>query len=428
MSPEPVVPPPSATPTLTTPVTPTERIHTLDILRGLAVLGMILVHFHFYANEFHDLPANPRTALETVISWAIWILVETKSAGTFAFLFGVGFAIQLQRSEARGARFLPLYLRRLLVLALFGFAAHALFGYNVLLGYAYAALWLLPVRKWPTQALLAAAVVSAMLPSLYSTGRHAYDRATMGPDRAIAVEEARLEAWQQRARDINARLEAAEEQPSYSITVRARLNHMRWFYAQRWFILPGYTLCLFLLGMLALRCGLLEDPRRWTRVIVGFMIFGVVSLVSERWLRPLMEEGSANPTGLSNQAQWALGLFDEGMLAFTYMGALLLFLAWRSAWVARLGPMAWVGRMALTNYLLQIMILDVLFAGYGLDLKIRDAMVAPATLVLFAGEVTLSRFWLGRFRFGPAEWLWRSLTYGRMQPLGLAKPGVAVAS
>ena len=90
--------------------------------------------------------------------------------------------------------------------------------------------------------------------------------------------------------------------------------------------------------------------------------------------------------------------------------------------------MGWVGRMALTNYLLQIVILDVLFAGYGFDLEIRERWIVPATLVLFTGLSAFSFLWLRRFRFGPAEWLWRTLTYGRVQPLGRATSGAATAS
>ena len=82
----------------------------------------------------------------------IWRLIETKSHGTFAVLFGAGFAIQLRRAEARGAPFAAIYLRRLGVLALFGFAAHAFFGFNVLLGYAIWGAALLLIRTWSTRA------------------------------------------------------------------------------------------------------------------------------------------------------------------------------------------------------------------------------------------------------------------------------------
>ncbi|MGH2708737.1 MAG: DUF418 domain-containing protein, partial [Actinomycetota bacterium] len=397
---------------LTTPVTAHERIHALDIMRGFALLGMILVHFHEAANGFHDLPGNARSVIEEVISWAVWLLVETKSHGTFAFLFGAGFAIQLRRAEARGASFLSVYLRRLLVLALFGVAAHALFGYNVLLGFAYGGLGLLVVRKWSVRALLLAAVVSAMLPSLFEIGRGAWEWASLGQEGAVAASESRMErngaVWEA--------LTMAESQPSYAVTLRGRLRHMAWFHRQPFFLLPGQTFCLCLLGLLAIRCGILEDPRRRLRVIAAFMVYGAAAWAIGRWGLPLWEADFA-VSGVAEAIGRGLGLAQDQWLAFTYIGGLLLLLSYREEWLGRLAFMARAGRMALTNYLLQIAILDILFSGYGLDLEIREIMVIPATLLLFGGEVALSRLWLGRFRFGPAEWLWRSLTYGRLEPL-----------
>ncbi|HET9582279.1 MAG TPA: DUF418 domain-containing protein [Gemmatimonadota bacterium] len=425
MPPEPTVAASLAPSTLTSPVAAQERIHALDILRGLAVLGMILVHFHFYANDFHDLSGPARTTFEELVSWGVWLLVETKAAAVFAFLFGVGFAIQIRRAAARGASFVPLYVRRLVVLGLFGFVTHAFFGYNILLLYAYAGLWLLAVRTWSPKALLGAAVIAAMLPGLWGTARRGYDWAALGPDGAKAAAEARAEAATERAQAVNAGVEAAEAQASYAVTVRVRLEHMRWFYSQRFFLLPGSTLFLFLLGMAALGYGVFEDPQRRTRVIAGCMLYGVLAWAASRWLLPV-GSGRSRLGWLGEDLRGGMGLLQESWLALTYIGAVLLLLAHRRGWTGRLAPMGWVGRMALTNYLLQIVILDVLFARYGFGLEIREALVVPATIVLFAGEVALSRFWLGRFRFGPAEWLWRSLTYGRLQPLARLEPSPVV--
>ena len=76
--------------------------------------------------------------------------------------------------------------------------------------------------------------------------------------------------------------------------------------------------------------------------------------------------------------------------------------------------------MALTNYFIQIAMLDVLSSGYGFDLKVRAALVPLVAALIFGAEVWVSRFWLARYRLGPAEWLWRSFTYGRKQPLRVA--------
>src|SRR4029079_7042780 len=110
-------------------VTRSERIVTLDILRGLALFGMILVHFH----QEMEMPA---TGTEDLVGWAVWIGVESKAWATFAFLFGAGLAILMRNLEARGAHVIPVYLRRMLMLAIFGAAVELLFGFNILIEYA----------------------------------------------------------------------------------------------------------------------------------------------------------------------------------------------------------------------------------------------------------------------------------------------------
>src|SRR6266853_3116140 len=148
---------PSATSRPTAPLVPLdadERLHALDILRGLALFGMILVHFH----QKMRLDA---TGLEDLIGWGVWVLVEQKSWGTFAFLFGVGFAVLLRRLEARRAPVLPIYLRRVATLAFFGMVAEVGFGFHILFTYACWGVALFVIRRWSTRALLITAALSA---------------------------------------------------------------------------------------------------------------------------------------------------------------------------------------------------------------------------------------------------------------------------
>jgi len=136
------------------PLDADKRLHALDILRGLALFGMILVHFH----QKMRLDA---TGLEDLIGWGVWVLVEQKSWGTFAFLFGVGFAVLLRRLEARRAPMLPIYLRRLATLAFFGLVAEVGFGFHILFAYACWGVALLVIRRWSTRALLVTAALAA---------------------------------------------------------------------------------------------------------------------------------------------------------------------------------------------------------------------------------------------------------------------------
>ena len=362
----------------TLPVDAGERIQSLDILRGLALLGMFVVHFHVRATEPGGIAAVVRTL--------IWRLVESKSHGAFALLFGAGFAVQLMRAEKRGTPFVGIYLRRLAVLALFGLAAHAFFGFNVLLGYAVWAVPLLLIRHWSTRALLATTVISAMSVPLYY----------------LAASRLSLAGGSEAATTVNDALRAAEAQGSYRALLAARVRHMAWFYAQPFSFLPSVTVTLFIAGLLLVRHRVFEQVRSHTRLLGGMAVFGVLSWLTHNWL-----------LGFS-----PVGLLRDQWLTFAYVAAALVLLDRRPALTPRLRGVANAGRMALTNYLLQIAALDLLFSGYAIGLgSIRPVFGPVAAVACFLIVVVFSTWWLRYFRFGPAEWVWRSVTYGRLQPM-----------
>ena len=371
-----------------------DRIRSLDTLRGLALLGMFVMHFHDHSTE----PGG----LDDLLRTLIWRLVESKSHGTFALLFGAGFAIQLRRAESRNRPFTAIYLRRLAVLALFGVAAHAFFGFNVLLGYAVWGVPLLLIRKWPTRALIVTACVSAASVGLYHLAYQRYLSLHGGPQAVGAVyQSARAEAT-----SVNATRQAAERQESFTRLLAARLAHMAWFHRQPFFFMPGATLALFVTGLLLVRHGVFEYPLAHARVLGFLAVFGIVSWLAANWL---FERWGMEPFLLILRDQW---------LTFTYLsGALLLLERWPGLTTA-LAPIANAGRMALTNYLLQIAAVDLIFSGYAIGLgQVRPLTGFGLALVCFSTEVVLSTFWLAHFQFGPAEWLWRTLSYGRMLPL-----------
>jgi uncharacterized protein len=369
-----------------------DRIQSLDILRGVALLGMFVVHFHMRSTE----PGG----LDDVVRTLVWRLVESKSHGTFALLFGAGFAILLRRAEARGRPFTVFYLRRLAVLALFGFAAHLLFGFNVLLGYAAWGVPLLAMR-WSARAL----ILTAGLCTITSPVYHLLNQQRLMRAGGPAAVEAAYETRRAEAVAVNGAENAAERQDSYRVLLAARRAHMAWFHRQPFFFLPGATLTLFLVGLLLVRQGVFEKPLAHRRVLTFMAVVGLASWLVCNWVIPGL--------GVLLREQW---------LTFTYVAAALYALAKWPGLVDRLRYVGNAGRMALTNYLMQIAMLDLLFSGYGLGLgQIRPVWGFVAALTCFGVEVLLSTLWLARFRFGPAEWLWRSLTYGRPQPLAYTR-------
>ena len=384
----PAASPPASRPA---PLAADERIHALDILRGLALFGMILVHFH----QKMRLDA---TGLEDLIGWGVYVLVEQKAWGTFAFLFGVGFAVLLRRLEARGAPVTRIYLRRLGTLALFGLVADVGFGFQILTAYAAWGLALLVLGRWSTRALLAGAALAAAAAPLAQ---------------ALGVPS----PWMAGARPaLRQAVEAAAQHGSYATLLAARWALFIGNLPHGWTdLLPDTNLALFMLGLLAVRRGIVDQPMRHVRLIAGWMGFGVVSWALS-WLVLRNLPGTGRP-GLDQALSVGFGLVQDQWLCLAYIGAVLLLLAHRPVWTARLAPVGQAGRMALTNYMVQAALLDFLASGYGVGLRLRPYLYAPAALVCFAVVAAVSVAWLRRYRFGPLEWVWRTLTYAEPQPL-----------
>lgn len=241
-----------------------DRIVVLDILRGMAILGMFMVHFWFFSSGW-----QPKGFIASTID----LLFVNKSFTTFAILFGVGFAIQLRRAQSRGERFTLRFLRRMLGLAAFGFIAEGIFGFNVLFGYAIWGVGLLVVWRWSTRALLIMAVLCAMSLSLYNIAAGAYQWATLGVQGTHEAN-ARIAAAYRAENDAQ---KQARRQSSFPVLVAARIRHMKWSFAQPNNLTPAATFVMFLLGLLGLRLGVWERPREHRRLILAMMGFGLFS-------------------------------------------------------------------------------------------------------------------------------------------------------
>ena len=386
------------------PIDADERLHALDILRGLALAGMIVVHFHQRLER-------PVTGAEDLVGWGIWIFVEQKAWGTFAFLFGVGFAVLLRRLDRRGMPAVPVYLRRLASLAVLGLIAQVAFGFNILFEYACWGFVLLLVRGWSTRALLALALLAACA-------------------RPIIAEATALQAWLAGrpmavpAPDLH---QAAQEIARHGTYAQVIAVRWAWFVSgipHRWLdFVPTSNLTLFITGLLAVRHRVLDEPARRVRLIVSWMIFGGLSW-AVAWI-VLFNLPEISIPGADWPIKYGFGLIQDQWLTFTYVGAVVLLLAIRPTWVNRLRAFGVTGRMALTNYLLQAAVFDVLASGYGFGLRLRPYAHLVAAAALFAAMATSSQAWLARYRFGPVEWLWRCVTYARRQPLRRDTPLVA---
>ena len=347
-----------------------DRLHAVDTIRGLALCFMILVHFHQVLPVTGEVPNDGTLAwyANETLGWAIWILVEQKAWGTFALLFGAGFALFLRRLEARGAPVVPIFLRRMAALAAIGWLMERYLDFAILVEYAKWGVVLLLVRRWSTRALFALGLAAVV------------------------------------ARPVTVVILALVSEPG------GPTQRPEWFGQ-----LPGNNLALFILGLLAVRHGLLDAPLRHRRTIEGWMLFGVASWLLH-WTAGFLIPGGWPTARLAWPVQSVLGLIEDQWFCLVYAGGALLLLVRHPALQARLGPtVGMAGRMALSNYVLQAVVIWTLATPLGL--KLRPIVYVPMWIALFAAQVIASRQWLVHFRFGPLEWLWRMASYWRWQPI-----------
>jgi len=397
---------------------PTQRrLEHLDVLRGFALLGILLVNFEWFTQPIQAIMLGTRANLEgldLLVGQTIAILGEGKFYPLFSILFGAGFALMLERAVSRGAPFWGVYLRRLFVLLLFGLA-HILLVWSgdILLVYSLSAfLMILLFRKTPPRRLWKWAILFWVLPVLLMWMGAASIEATRGNPEIHASVMEQFEADQEESRDVIDRAAQIHAEGSFTENLGQRARDLQFMLAFSPFWIPPF-LGFFLLGRWLIVTGKLSRPSE-----------------NEPWLRRWRATGLAAGLPMAAAAVWLLhgqnmmipSLQVSGGMTLATIASVFVPLGYLSAvtlsW-RRLAFLAPAGRMALTNYLLQSLFWTSLFYGYGLGLwgEVPRAAQLPLALAFFAGQIFFSRWWLERFRFGPAEWLWRTLTYWQPQPM-----------
>ncbi|MDA2913841.1 DUF418 domain-containing protein [Acidobacteriia bacterium AH_259_A11_L15] len=420
---------PTVTPVTTTspprvgPVHPKERIEVIDILRGFALYGVLLVNFKPGGLQFitQEWPG----VFDQAVLWLVGFFAVGKFFRLFSFLFGLGFALQLGRAEARGVPFFPFYRRRLFVLLVFGLVNAVLFlaGGDILHIYAMLGFLLLLFRTCSTRTIIAAAVVCLLLPLVRDaavTGIQALRQADSQAVERIAREQeqraAEQKALKQRAQRTYSQGSHAEILAFNAQRVaRSHSSSLRNAYLG----LFGEEFVMFLLGFYAGRRRIFQNLTAHLRLVHSVfrcgLGLGVVGLSVSLGIRLLMKPVGPSFINFLANISWAVG---APALALFYTAAIVL-LAQRDKWKRGLAPLAAVGRLALSNYLLESLLYVIIFHSYGLGLygRVGYGAAAALTVPIFALQIFVSVWWLRRFRFGPAEWLWRTLTYGKLQPM-----------
>jgi uncharacterized protein len=396
------------------PIAARERIALLDIVRGFALLGILIMNMPGFSGSFfagadgsHLWPGT----IDRIAESARDMLFSGKFNSMFSLLFGIGFTIQLGRMMAREPeRAKWLYTRRLLVLAAFGLI-HSMVFWNgdVLHVYAVLGVALLLLRDAPNKVfygLIAACVLWPLLTGLFRLWYITPDMV-----RQLVADSQRWEASNNLAYGKGTFLQAAREHTrEFLFMYGTPLNVLgiAGFYAQM-------ATTLFL-GFLIGRNGWI--PRipeflplirrlQWRALALGIVCAIIFGTIRELFRVP-------GPSLIKIVASNAYVLCRLAMMCFYVLT--IVRLAQLPQWQRRFAPIAAAGRMPLTNYLSQTLISTTLFYGWGFGLF---AKVGPAVCLLlafviyFAIQVPLSQWWLRRHEHGPMEYLWRRLTYAR---------------
>jgi uncharacterized protein len=393
------------------PIAVRERIDVIDILRGFTIFGILLVNMPLYGwpnwGPMRAIRAQlPGGPLDEAASWFLWLFAEDKFYPLLSFLFGLGFSIQLARASA--ANFIFVYRRRLLALLLIGLL-HGLLVWSgdILVTYALVGFFLLPFRACGQKTILVFAVAFLLLPvALFPLQRDLNQRLFT---HVVATDVDYKLLWNESLRTY--------AHGSFSEISRERARAVAWNFS--WPISWLQILGLFLLGLYAGRREFFQNLRNHLfllrKVLWWALLLAGIGMLVRAGVFKLPKILGPYFSSFGEEVLETIGNFA---VSFFYAGTLILF-AQLPAWNARLSPLAAVGRMALSNYLFQSLLCTTLFYSYGFGLydRVHPAAGLALSLAIYSLQVPLSLWWLRHFRFGPMEWVWRSLTYGKLQPM-----------
>lgn len=387
------VPPAPPVPELTKPVSEPERIAALDVIRGMAVCGILLVNIESFGMvreaRYDPGAAGGDGGLNNLVWLGTFLFADTKFIAIFTMLFGAGIAVFDQRRRERRARGAwAVYYRRMLFLLALG-AAHGLFLWrgDILYFYAFWGLALYFAPRFP-------AIVLALV------GLGLYTWHVQDFSQQLAAIGSGYSRWEQEI-----------YQGGWMDQYAFRKQFERYYLIDVPFQFAPHLVGLMLIGMASYKTGFLAGRGwLWAYAIaaVGALAAGGAMMVSSTNLQHGFESAA-----LARQFVWGSLLLSFGYIAAAVVAARTL-----GDWLVVLGLGA-MGRMALTNYLMQSIICTTIFYGYGFGMFNRLSRVEQLGIVLgiWAFQMVFSALWIKVFRFGPFEWIWRTVSYWRFQPM-----------
>lgn len=398
--------------------TQTKRIEVIDVLRGFSLIGICIIHAmqHFGVGGSHAHQAffAWEGLSDGILRWVITHLLAGKFYIIFSCLFGLSFFIQMDRAAQKGIDFRPRFIWRLVLLMAFGYTLGLIFRIEILLIYALVGFVLVLMYKWSTRLLM------SLVLFLFLGG---VPLISLGIDQWVAatqVEQTQVNPTAESS--TNVRREVPRQRttpPTLSQTIRnnawsglsRKMNYQ--FSSGRIYLTLGLFILGFIIGRIRLFERLSEFRSCLLRGTVAALCITVVLSIAENYWPTLPRSEVSIYSWLSTT------MANLKNLCIAYLWTITIMEAYRFASVRKItAPLGSYGRMGLTNYVVQSLLGVFIFAGFGLDLGHLGVTLSVLIGILYTVlQVTCSHFWLRTYHYGPLEWLWRSGTYLKWQPL-----------
>jgi len=392
-------------------IIPKTRISSIDALRGFALIGILLLHCmeHFDLSYYPKLESPFWQKIDTVIRDTLYFLFQGKAYAIFSLLFGVSFFIQMDSQAEKGNDFRLRFLWRLVILFAFGYINGLIYMGEFFIIYAMLGIILIPLYKVPNKILVVLCVLLFLqIPQVL--------------DFVSRLSGATPNAPSELSRKMGLLYrESAATYTNGSVwdvikfnTVKGQTAKMLWFInVYRYLQLAG----LFIAGMLIGRSGVHKDPDKmvyWSKKILPYAIGWFLFFYIIAWLLPSFDLGRST-------LRIGTGLFKTygnlGMMMMYICGFTILYyktIGGRQS-LDRLAP---VGRMSVTNYMMQSIMGVLIFYGFGLGLAQQSFLICFLIgVILCVFQIWYSNWWIKRFYYGPMEWLWRTLTWFKKVPM-----------
>jgi uncharacterized protein len=410
------------------PVPNKERIQYLDILRGIAILFILVANIRYLSGEYF-IPDLQRAAMKTasfdhVMEILAFIFVDGKFYSVFSILFGIGFAVQYQRMQKDDAVFVPFFRRRMLGLLIIG-SVHLFLIWlgDILTLYALLGFTLIWLRHFSNKRLLIWTGVLLVMPVVHWLAMYLTDNYYPAWFFRLHNEMVAAAGLEMTGGPNDSRFNPTEYIAISNVAQLLEVNLVMPLRRMGGLLWEGRifkVLALFLFGIWAGRQILERNILSKTALLKKAMLWGLVIGLPMNLLRAWVEFGQFSGD-LLPLAEFALNAVALSPMAIAYCAAIAIMLTRRARWLGWFAP---VGRTALSNYLFQSLICIFIFYGVGLGYggTMGYSAVILFALVLFGWQIVFSTFWLRYFRFGPVEWLWRQLTYGKPIKLWKSAP------